>query len=321
MTQEAHSDVRHAHAGGADTIAILLSTYNGEAYLADQLASLERQTYPYWRLIWRDDGSGDRTRAVMSEFSARLGKARCHELTGPSGRLGVLESYMALLRAARGYPFVAFADQDDVWLPGKLARAAHILQGIKDRPALYCGRQMLVDRDLRPLRESPAFRADLPFPAALAQNIATGCTILLNRPAADIIARSRPPKISLHDWWSYIVVSAHGGPVFFDKEPHILYRQHLGNAIGAPHIGTRIRRMLHKKPSQVLQAIDAHAQAIQDSVPTLPPETADKLKRLRASLRMPFMARLAFVLKLDLRRQSRTESVLMALRTTTARLP
>lgn len=321
MMHEAHDNVRCTHTGGADTVAILLSTYNGEAYLADQLASLERQTYPYWRLIWRDDGSSDRTRALMSEFGARVGKARCHELTAPSGRLGVLESYMTLVRAAQGYPFVAFADQDDVWLPEKLARAAHVLHGITDRPALYCGRQRLVDRGLRPLRASPAFCADLPFPAALAQNIATGCTILLNRLAADIIARSRPPKISLHDWWSYIVVSAHGGPVFFDQEPYILYRQHPHNTIGCASIATRIRRMLHKKPSQVLQAIDAHAQALQDSIPTLPPETADKLKRLRATLRMPYMTRLAFALKLDLRRQSWTESVLMALRTTTARLP
>lgn len=165
------------------------------------------------------------------------------------------------------------------------------------------------------------FRADLPFPSALAQNIATGCTVLLNRAAADIIARSRPPQTSLHDWWSYIVVSAQGGSVVFDEAPCILYRQHPRNTVGSANIGTRIRRALHKKPSQVLQAIDAHAQAVLDSVPALPPEAADKLTHLRAALRMPFMARLAFALKLDLRRQSRIESVLMALRATTARLP
>lgn len=321
MSYEAGTDTMHPCGDGARTIAVLLSTYNGTIYLPEQLASIENQTYPHWRLVWRDDGSSDQTRALMGEFAARVGEARCQELKEPSGRLGVIASYLRLLRVAQEYPFVAFADQDDVWLPGKLARAVRFLQLTTDRPALYCGRQILVDHDLRLLGRSPSFRADIPFPSALAQNIATGCTILLNRQAACVIAKSQPPSDSVHDWWCYIVVSALGGPIFFDEAPHILYRQHGGNAIGWASVGTRIHRALHRRPSDVLQIVDTHAQAVQDSVPALPSDTNHKLEHIRRALRMPLATRLGLALRKDLRRQHWLGDLLMASWIATGRIP
>ena len=276
------SDMSSGEVDLAKTVAILLSTYNGEAYLSEQLASIEAQSYSHWHLLWRDDGSTDRTHALMGEFAERIGEARCREVTSHIGRLGVQGSFMLLLRAAQGYAFVAFADQDDVWLPEKLATAMRYMGGTTEkRPTLYCGRQLLVDRILRPLRLSPSFRSSLPFPASLAQNIATGCTMLLNQSATRIIAQTQPPEGSLHDWWSYIVVTAVGGQVFFDKAPYILYRQHGGNVVGGVSFGLRLRRALHKQPTPILYAIDAHAKAVNDSVPNLPPKARADLAALR----------------------------------------
>ena len=61
----------------------------------------------------------------------------------------------------------------------------------------------------------------------------------MNRAAMALMAMSPAPDGSLHDWWSYIVVSAHGGRLLADNEPTVLYRQHESNAIGAPRSAWR----------------------------------------------------------------------------------
>ena len=187
----------------APTVAILLSTFNGEQFLDDQLESLLRQTVTDWVLYWRDDGSSDATADIMRRFMAGPGAGRCHAVLDPPGRLRPTGSFMALLRAAAetDVAAVAFADQDDVWLPEKLARAMAALQP-HARPALYCSRQLLVDESLRRIGVSAPLHQPPGFPAALTQNVATGCTLVLNRAAARLVAGSHPPSATLHDWWS-----------------------------------------------------------------------------------------------------------------------
>lgn len=295
-------------------VAILLSTYNGEAYLHEQLRSFEAQSHPYWRIFWRDDGSNDGTRAIMTQFIARVGEMRCREIGSHKERLGIQKSFFSLLKAAQDYPFLAFADQDDVWLPEKVARALQYLQRVAEgRPALYCARQIIVDKNLRPLRWSPTFRPDVSLLSCLTQNIATGCTILLNQSAAHLIAQTRPPEDSLHDWWSYIVVTTAGGDVFFDNVPCILYRQHEKNAVGGRSVGFRIWRALHKRPASVLGVIDAHAKAVNDSVPNVSSIARENLLALERALRGTVWARLRFVLTGRLRRQRLLESLLLNL--------
>ncbi len=110
-------------------IAVLLSTYDGAPYLGAQLASLLAQTCPDWTLLWRDDGSRDETPGIMATWMRGAGRGRCGAV-GPSGRLGPTPSFMALLRAAADADLVAFADQDDVWMPDKLARGAAALASV-----------------------------------------------------------------------------------------------------------------------------------------------------------------------------------------------
>ncbi len=89
---------------------------------------------------------------------------------------------------------MAFADQDDVWLPDKLQRALAFLNSVEDgRPALYCGRQRLVDESLQPLGFSPSFRAS-GIPGLVLQNVGTGCTMVMNRAAAAAVHVSEKPS-------------------------------------------------------------------------------------------------------------------------------
>ncbi len=223
------------------TVAILLSTFEGERYLIPQLHSFLSQTHRDWVLYWRDDGSRDGTRKVMRDFLSRIGRDRVVVLE-ENVRVGATESYMRLLRRAYadGKPVLAFADQDDVWLPEKLSRGVAELATVPDEiPGLYFARQVLVDASLRRIALSYRVRRPPGFPASLTQNLATGCTVMMNRAAMGLLAERDAPPGSLHDWWSYIVVSAHSGRLLADNEPTVLYRQHASNTVGAPRSAWR----------------------------------------------------------------------------------
>ncbi len=123
-------------------------------------------------------------------------------------------SFLALLRMALGGPaaFFAFSDQDDVWLPEKLAHAVAALADLpRGHPGLYFCARALVDSTLAPVGEVLAPRRPPGFPAALTQNLAPGCCMMLNRAAGELIDRGPVPEGTWHDWWAYVVVAAYGG--------------------------------------------------------------------------------------------------------------
>lgn len=211
-------------------ICILLSTFNGEKYLAEQLDSLLGQTCQEWMLLVRDDGSTDGTRKILAEYACRDSRI---ELLPHNQRLGAADSYLELLSLAPEADYYAFCDQDDVWLPGKLSRSVQRLVGHEAMPALYCSGLQLVDDELRPLGWSRALRLEPCFLNSLVENIAIGCTLVLNRQACQLLRLRIPPRrqIYMHDWWCYQVISAFG-LVIYDPESFILYRQHAANTLG-----------------------------------------------------------------------------------------
>jgi len=181
-------------------ITILLSTYNGARFLAEQLESFLAQDYTNWVLHWRDDGSVDDTVGIMRAFSTRVGESRCVESPSSGPHLGASESFITLLTEHKAAEAVAFADQDDVWLTRKLHQAVELLGQVRDRPALYCARQLLVDEKLRGSGLSAAHRGPPGFPACLTQNIANGNTLVMNAAAAALVAEMGRPEGTVHDW-------------------------------------------------------------------------------------------------------------------------
>ncbi|MGA3402367.1 MAG: glycosyltransferase [Acetobacteraceae bacterium] len=247
-------------------VAILLSAHNGELFLQDQLDSLARQTHRGWVLFWRDDGSSDTTLAILERFGELAGADRSR-FVARTGASGATRSYLTLLASAwhQQFQYFAFADQDDVWYDDKIARGLAALADVPpDLPALYCARQELVDDQLRHLGKSPALVREPGFPTALTQNIATGCTILLNRAAAEVVLSIRAPTNTLHDWWSYITVSAAGGRIITDASTVLQYRQHVGNLVGSP-LGTLQRGMaaLRRGPGPFMAMFRGHVAALQ----------------------------------------------------------
>ena len=291
-------------------VVILLSTYNGAAWLPEQLASFVAQEDLAWRLVWRDDGSSDESVAVMEAWAATLPPGQCTRAV-TEGALGVSESYMALLREAvgQGAERVAFADQDDVWLPQKLHRALEAL-GEAAGPALYCSRQVLVDAELRHI----ALSAPIPVPPglgpALTQNIATGCTVVLNRAAAALVAGSTAPETTLHDWWAYLVVAAAGGRVVADDEPTVLYRQHATNVVGAPRSNQRRAvAALRRGPRLFMRVLRANVAGLLAQPGLLSAESRVLLDAVSRGLAGGVGPRLG-ALRLGLLRQTRAETLL-----------
>ena len=299
----------------AGSVAILLSTYNGAPFLPEQLHSLLAQTHRDWVLYWRDDGSSDGTRAIAAAFLGALPKGRTVTLRD-GGRVGGTESFLRLLRTAcaADHAAFAFADQDDVWLPEKLARGLAALHPVPDGvPALYCARQMLVDARLRPIGLSPPIRRP-GFPAALTQNVATGCTVLLNRAAAELVGRSQPPAAAMHDWWSYLLVAAAGGQVLADDVPVVLYRQHGGNVVGAP--AGRLRRgaaAMRRGPGAFMRIFRQHVAALAEQADLLSPAAAAQVADLERALRGGWLPRLKALSLPGLGRQTGVETALFRL--------
>jgi glycosyltransferase involved in cell wall biosynthesis len=302
------------YAEAALCVAILLSTYNGARFLAEQLESFERQTHRNWILIWRDDGSTDETVAIMRGFAARLGASRCREAEDSGVHLGAAASFLALLARTRGSDAIAFADQDDVWMPDKLARALPHLGAASGRALLYCARQYLVDERLQG-RHLSILPGDRPgFPASLTQNIVHGNTMVMNRRAVDLVAAIPGPPGTVHDWWSYIVVSACGGLVLIDPEPVVLYRQHKGNLIGSPpSTFARARGALRRGPEIFMGLMRRHVDQLSLHADCLTEAARADLSRIEAGLARHGLRRVRALRCPGFRRQTRLENLLFRL--------
>lgn len=290
-------------------VVILLATYNGGRFLQQQLDSILAQSGVEWVLFWRDDGSSDDTVAIVTAFLARLGRGA--RVPGPEGRVGPSASFLVLLaHAAAAHPgaVVAFADQDDVWLDDKLGRGLLGLAGVGG-PAIYCARQILVDETLAVLRPSALLQTPPGFAAALTQNIATGCTVMLNPAAVALVAGSRAPSATLHDWWCYLVVMAAGGRLVLDQEPSVLYRQHGANMIGAPQsLGRRAMAALLRGPDMFMNVLRGHVAALLAQPSLVSDESRHVLSVLQAGLHGGWAERRVALRLPGLRRQTAVET-------------
>lgn len=300
------------HAADPPHVAILLSVYDGDRFIDEQLESIAAQRDVRWTLTWRDDSS-DPTRscdARLEAFRARF-PTQVFASGLPQGRMGVGASYMALLAQAPDADYVAFADQDDVWLPDKLSRAVGRLAAVGGA-ALYCGRQSLVDATLAPLGLSQVPRRPLGFANALVQNVATGCTMVLNRAAHDAIRAMPAPDGALHDWWAYLVVAGIGGHLIYDAQPFILYRQHERNAVGSTG-GTVARaiRAMRRGPGPFLESLDRHLRQLLAYRDRLTPENRRTLDALWAARVAPLRRRPGAVMGTGVYRQGTGEDLVL----------
>lgn len=209
-------------------VNVLVSTYNGEKYLREQLDSLLAQSHKNIHISVRDDGSTDNTVRILKEYASKYRFIQ----VAYGENLGVIESFFRLLTdAGEDFDYFAFCDQDDIWFPDKIKDAVEEMNTEDgNQPILYCSRVEFVDENKNPLGLS-RIPGRIGFGNALVENIAIGCTIVINRKARETILATKPGRIIMHDWWFYLIVSALG-KVIHEKKVNIKYRQHGRNVIG-----------------------------------------------------------------------------------------
>lgn len=215
-------------------VAVLMCTYNGQAFLAEQLDSIAGQTYGNWTVVVSDDGSQDSTLDLLDTYRQRWGEQRLALRTGPGK--GFAANFLALTcQTELQADFYAFCDQDDMWQADKLQRALRWLDTVPAGvAAMYCSRTELVDDAGSHLGFSPLFTRQPLFANALVQSVGGGNTMVFNQ-AAMALLREAGENVDIvsHDWWLYQVVTGCGGQVFYDAVPSILYRQHEENVVGS----------------------------------------------------------------------------------------
>lgn len=215
------------------SVAILLATYNGAAFLPAQLDSYEAQCHNNWQVWASDDGSTDKTMPILASYQQRWSE-RLSVKTGP-GR-GFVANFLSLIHHPKIHAdHYAYSDQDDIWDRDKLTKAVTWLSTISPTvPALYCSRTRLIDEQEHPLGFSPLMQRPPSFAHALVQNIAGGNTMVFNQAARALLQEVGPDvEVVTFDWWTYLLVTGCGGQVFYDPQPSLSYRQHGQNLVGA----------------------------------------------------------------------------------------
>lgn len=217
------------------TVAVLMSTYNGEKYLRGQLDSIFNQESVQVKLFVRDDGSIDNTVGILKQYAQKFPVEIV--LDGENVRPG--ESFMRLVYTyayAPGIKYYAFADQDDIWFPEKLSVAIAVIEESDvDIPTLYGANQYIyIDGENKGVRHKGPQRVDLI--SHMTKNTIAGCTFVFNKALAQLVAGAERPdhrilKYRLHDAWMMLVAITCGRAIY-DETPHMLYRIHSGNVVG-----------------------------------------------------------------------------------------
>ena len=241
-------------------VAVLMSTYNGENYMKEQIESILNQRGNFELDLWvRDDGSTDATKKILMQYEI---EKKLHWYEGRNLKPAL--SFMDLIKHCENYDYYAFADQDDYWMPDKLWTGIMQIKDIKT-PSLYCSNAELVDDNLKSLGRD-VYKCD---PKTDIYTLACsggllGCTMIFNCALAQMIQNySMPERLVMHDFYIALVCVAVKGSIRYDEDSYMLYRQHENNVVGVSYgflnkITSRCREIVTREKN----GIDSQAEQI-----------------------------------------------------------
>lgn len=199
-----------------EQVNVLISTYNGEKYIEEQIESIVSQTYPYIKIYIRDDGSTDATCSTIYRLAE---KYKDKIIFSPEENIGYRKSFVKLLKDAAEGSYWAFCDQDDVWLPDKILWAVEWLKQQDDTiPLLFHGSYDLVSEDLLTKNGSytpPAY--EINFRRALTDSVYQGFSIVMNQKLRKYILRCDGDSNFSHDWMAGLIVQKFGRACFDER--------------------------------------------------------------------------------------------------------
>ncbi|HFZ6676641.1 TPA: glycosyltransferase family 2 protein [Streptococcus agalactiae] len=285
-------------------VNILMATYNGEKFLAQQIESIQKQTFKEWNLLIRDDGSSDKTCDIIRNFTAKDSRIRFIN-ENEHHNLGVIKSFFTLVNYEVA-DFYFFSDQDDVWLPEKLSVSLEAAKHkASDVPLLVYTDLKVVNQELNILQDSmiraQSHHANTTLLPELTENTVTGGTMMINHALAE--KWFTPNDILMHDWFLALLAAILGEIIYLDL-PTQLYRQHDNNVLGArtmdkrfkilregpKSIFTRYWKLIHDSQKQASLIVDKYGDIM----------TANDLELIKCFIKIdkqPFMTRLRWLWK------------------------
>ncbi|BBN22916.1 glycosyltransferase family 2 protein [Streptococcus agalactiae] len=285
-------------------VNILMATYNGEKFLAQQIESIQKQTFKEWNLLIRDDGSSDKTCDIIRNFTAKDSRIRFIN-ENEHHNLGVIKSFFTLVNYEVA-DFYFFSDQDDVWLPEKLSVSLEAAKHkASDVPLLVYTDLKVVNQELNILQDSmiraQSHYANTTLLPELTENTVTGGTMMINHALAE--KWFTPNDILMHDWFLALLAASLGEIIYLDL-PTQLYRQHDNNVLGArtmdkrfkilregpKSIFTRYWKLIHDSQKQASLIVDKYGDIM----------TANDLELIKCFIKIdkqPFMTRLRWLWK------------------------
>lgn len=251
-----------------DLVSIVLSTYNGEKYLREQLDSILTGTYQNIRIEISDDCSGDNTLEIVKEYQEKYPEQiYIHQ---NEKNLGYTMNFLSAIERSVG-DYIMLCDQDDIWNPDKvektLAKMKESEKNLKGKPVLVFTDAWLYDEKQKgnpmPLfhKSSHLNTKKVDISHLLIENKCIGCTTMVNKEIKNYISKlPDSDEIRVHDWWLALICSLFGG-IFYLDEPTLKYRQHGGNMIGGTSFGAYFANRLHSLKEQRQSVIYCTKQA------------------------------------------------------------
>lgn len=165
------------------SVQVVMSTYNGEKYLKEQIDSILSQEGVDVRLYIRDDGSSDRTTDILASYQEHK-----NVKIEKGNNLGFAKSFLTALDECDEADYYAFSDQDDVWEKDKLSTAIEILEEeSQSTPLLYCSALQRVDENLNPLHVQSYHGLRINLPSMLTRGRLAGCTFVFNNTLRNLV--------------------------------------------------------------------------------------------------------------------------------------
>ena len=225
-------------------IDILLASYNGEKYIAEQIDSILNQTFDDWILYIKDDCSTDNTATIILEYEKKY-KDKIKIILSDKQSGSAKNNFFSMLKYSKS-DYIMLCDQDDIWMPDKVEITYNAMlkaeQENNDIPVLVHTDLKVVDENLNVISDSLLKMQKLDsrkdkINNLLVQNIVTGCTVMVNKKLINYI--NKPPQHAvMHDWWFALIAASLGKIVFIDKKT-VLYRQHGMNSVGAKDVNSK----------------------------------------------------------------------------------
>lgn len=209
-------------------VQILMSTFNGENYIQEQIESILNQVGVNIDLLIRDDGSSDKTELQIKKMQKKYPN-RIHFISGKN--VGFRKSFLQLVQySSNQYDYFAFADQDDVWLPEKIIRAIRILENNKCQYKLYGSTVTITDESLQVLYTKKIKNYKLGFGSTITRMRIAGCTMVFNRQLFNLMRKvdfkNTPDDLmTTHDTLLMTLATAVDAYIYIDTRSYILHRR------------------------------------------------------------------------------------------------